>query len=47
MLKMLKEKGFRVDESLLKTEFALYHGDLISVGRGEILLRQQSSALTM
>lgn len=47
MLKMLKEKGFGVDESLLKTEFALYHGDLISVGRGEILLRQQTNALTM
>jgi len=40
MLKLLKEKGFRVDEGLLSSEFALYHGDLVSVGRGEILVRQ-------
>jgi formylmethanofuran dehydrogenase subunit C len=45
MLKLLKEKGFHLDETLLKSEFALYHGDLVSVGRGEILLRQPGNAL--
>ena len=39
ILKTLKDKGFRVDDALLNSEFDLYHGDLVSVGRGEILLR--------
>lgn len=47
MLKLLQEKGFHLDEALLKSEFALYHGDLVSLGRGEILLRQPGSALAM
>lgn len=39
MLKELKQKGFRVDEALMNSEYDLYHGDLVSVGRGEILFR--------
>lgn len=39
VLKTLKDKGFRVDDALMNSEFDLYHGDLVSVGRGEILLR--------
>ncbi len=39
MLRTLEDRGFRVDRSLFDASFDLYHGDLISVGRGEILFR--------
>ncbi len=39
MLRTLEGKGFAVDASLYSSEFDLYHGDLVSVGRGEILFR--------
>ena len=39
MLRTLINKGFKVDESLFDSDFDLYHGDLVSVGRGEILFR--------
>lgn len=45
MLRSLEDKGFQFDESLLRSEFELYHGDLVSVGRGEILFRHPCSAL--
>lgn len=45
MLKSLVEKGFHVDSSLLTSEFDLYHGDLVSIGRGEILFRHQNCEL--
>ena len=43
MLRSLGNKGFRVDESLFEAEFDLYHGDLVSVGRGEILFRHSAA----
>jgi formylmethanofuran dehydrogenase subunit C len=43
MLMNLRKKGFGVDESLLQSEFDLYHGDLVSVGRGEILFHHQAA----
>lgn len=45
MLKLLKDKGFRIDESLLTSDYELFHGDLVSVGRGEILFRHPGSEL--
>jgi len=45
MLKALRDKGFRLEDDLLKSEFDLYHGDLVSVGRGEILFRHRNSDL--
>lgn len=45
MLKSLVHKGFHIDPSLLASEFDLYHGDLVSIGRGEILFRHQSCEL--
>ncbi len=45
MMKVLSEKGFRFDEALLKTEYALYHGDLVSIGRGEILIPARECSL--
>lgn len=39
ILRTLQSKGFAVDPSLESSEFDLYHGDLVSVGRGEILFR--------
>lgn len=39
ILQTLQRKGFSIDQSLYAAEFDLFHGDLISVGRGEILFR--------
>ena len=36
----LRKRGLAVDEALLTAEFDLYHGDLVALGRGEILLRR-------
>ncbi len=44
MLKTLIDKGFRIDETLMRSEVDLYHGDLVSVGRGEILFRHKAAA---
>lgn len=35
----LRKRGFAVPESLLDASYLLYHGDMIDVGRGEILIR--------
>jgi formylmethanofuran dehydrogenase subunit C len=43
MLCMLRSKGFRVDASLFSAEFDLYHGDLVALGRGEVLFRHASA----
>ena len=39
ILRDLRARGFGIDESLLTATFDLHHGDLVSVGRGEILFR--------
>lgn len=39
LLRELRSKGFQLDESLLTSEFDYYQGDLVSVGRGEIVFR--------
>ena len=33
-------KGFGIDESLMSAEFDLYHGDLVALGKGEIMFRR-------
>ena len=43
MLRGLRDQGFRVDESLLKSEFDLYRGDFVELGKGEVLLRRLAS----
>lgn len=45
MLKILRDRGFRYDEALLKTEYSLYHGDLVGTGLGEILIPGQECSL--
>jgi formylmethanofuran dehydrogenase subunit C len=40
----LRTRGLEVADDLLAGEFDLYHGDLVSLGRGEILLRHSSAA---
>lgn len=35
----LMRRGFHVDPVLAQAECALYHGDRLAVGKGEILLR--------
>ena len=44
MLSALRSEGFRVDESLLTADFDLYHGDLVALGKGEILFRHATAA---
>lgn len=39
MLLDLRDKGFNIDRDLLGSDFDLYHGDLVSLGRGEVLMR--------
>jgi formylmethanofuran dehydrogenase subunit C len=43
ILKALQDKGMHVDHSLLHSAFDLYHGDLVSVGRGEILFPHEAA----
>jgi formylmethanofuran dehydrogenase subunit C len=43
MLGTLREQGFRVEESLMTAEFDLYRGDLVALGRGEVLFRHQAA----
>lgn len=39
LLSDLRRRGFCVEDALFDAAFDLHHGDLVSVGRGEILLR--------
>jgi formylmethanofuran dehydrogenase subunit C len=39
MLRLLQSRGFQIDETLCSAEFDIYHGDMVELGRGEILLR--------
>jgi formylmethanofuran dehydrogenase subunit C len=39
LLRNLHSKGFNIDQSLLAANLALYHGDLVALGKGEIFLR--------
>ena len=39
LLRDLQGRGLALDESLMNADFDLYHGDLVSIGRGEILFR--------
>jgi formylmethanofuran dehydrogenase subunit C len=38
MLRQLRDAAFDFDQSLLETEFDLFHGDMLEQGRGEILV---------
>ncbi|MDP1796805.1 MAG: formylmethanofuran dehydrogenase subunit C [Planctomycetaceae bacterium] len=44
MLSTLRRQGFRIDESLFSSEFDLYHGDFVSLGRGEVIFRHVKAA---
>lgn len=43
LLRELRTKGFRVDDSLLDSEFDRYCGDFVALGKGEVLLRHLAS----
>lgn len=43
MLRGLRDLGFCIDESLLKSDFDLYRGDFVELGKGEVLLRHLAS----
>jgi formylmethanofuran dehydrogenase subunit C len=38
ILRELRSQGMRYDDGLLSAEFDVYHGDLVSVGKGEVLI---------
>jgi formylmethanofuran dehydrogenase subunit C len=40
LLRDLRSKGLQIGDDLLKAEIDLYSGDLLSLGRGEILIRR-------
>lgn len=39
MLRDIRAHGFQFDDELLNARLDLYHGDLVSLGRGEVLMR--------
>jgi formylmethanofuran dehydrogenase subunit C len=43
MLRDLRQRGFRVDDGLFESLFEFHHGDLVSVGRGEIILKHTAA----
>lgn len=43
MLRVLINSGFAVDDALLDSEYDLYHGDMVSLGRGEVLFRHSAA----
>ena len=43
MLRTLMDKGFVVDNALMSSQYDLYHGDMVSLGRGEILFRHEAA----
>ncbi len=44
MFRELQTHGFRVDPALVDSLFDLYSGDLVAIGKGELLLRHQATA---
>jgi formylmethanofuran dehydrogenase subunit C len=42
LLRLIKKYGFEFDHTLLAADYDLYHGDLVSVGRGEIVFRHNT-----
>jgi formylmethanofuran dehydrogenase subunit C len=43
MLRKIREQGFQIGDALLDAEVDLYHGDLLALGRGEVLIRRDDS----
>ncbi len=39
ILRHLRSQGLTIDDSLFTTEFEIYHGDQLTLGRGELLVR--------
>jgi formylmethanofuran dehydrogenase subunit C len=44
LLRLIKQYGFAFDQSLLQSDYQLFRGDLVSIGRGEIVFRGDSLA---
>lgn len=45
LLRSVRDQGLRFDESLLESEFDLYQGDLVALGKGEVLFRHAANAV--
>jgi hypothetical protein len=43
LLRDLHANGFAVDEGLLNSEFDIYQGDLVTIGRGEVMMRHDAN----
>jgi formylmethanofuran dehydrogenase subunit C len=39
LLREIRSRGLRLDETLLTADYHLHHGDLVALGKGEILIR--------
>ena len=44
MLRQLRSQGFSIDESLFQATYDMYNGDLVALGRGEIILTHAAAA---
>jgi formylmethanofuran dehydrogenase subunit C len=44
MLRTLRDQGFRAADALGDSKYDLYHGDQVTIGRGEVLIRQAFAA---
>ena len=44
MIRDLRRQGFAIDEALLAADCDVYNGDLVALGRGEILVRRDLAA---
>lgn len=42
MLRDLRARGLKFDESLTSSEFDVYHGDLVALGKGEVFVRHSA-----
>jgi formylmethanofuran dehydrogenase subunit C len=41
LFRQLRKLDFPVDDSLLDTEYRMFHGDLVAIGRGELLVPER------
>jgi len=44
LFRLLRALDFPVDDTLLDSEYRMYHGDMVALGRGELLMPEPSSS---
>jgi formylmethanofuran dehydrogenase subunit C len=43
LFRQLRSLGFAVDDALMRSEFRMYHGDMVALGRGELLVPEPTA----